>query len=101
MLSEWEKVGSFAVDAGICIIGDPCYFATPDASHHLAKTWDEFCDKLLDEDFDRDSTKELEFASERPGLGVVVSTGYGDGFYPVYVKKNEDGRVMRALIKFD
>lgn len=101
MLSSWQRVGEFGVDAGLCIIGDPCYFAVPDASSHPAKTWEEFCDMLFGSDFDKNNVKQLDYRPGSPGLGVVVSTGYGDGCYPVYVKKNQEGRVMRVLIKFD
>jgi hypothetical protein len=41
---KWETVGQIGVDAGMVIVGDPCYFATPDCSHYpLAESWGEFC----------------------------------------------------------
>lgn len=33
-------------------------------------------------------------------LGVVTNTGYGDGIYPVYIRRNKDGRVAELVIKF-
>jgi hypothetical protein len=33
-------------------------------------------------------------------MGVVVSSGYGDGIYPVYVTHTSDGRVATATIVF-
>jgi hypothetical protein len=35
------------------------------------------------------------------GNAVVFNTGYGDGYYPVYVKYNEDGRVVKVVIDFE
>jgi len=101
--SKWEKVGTVGVDAGLIIVGDPCYFATPDATEHIAKTWGDFCDFLfvLDKEFDKNGYKQLNYGAGHPGLGVVVSTGYGDGVYPVFIKKNEEGRVVRLMVKFD
>ena len=34
------------------------------------------------------------------GTAVVFSTGYGPGYYPVYVQMNEDGLVARVVIEF-
>jgi hypothetical protein len=31
---------------------------------------------------------------------VVFSTGYGDGYYPVYAEFNEDGRIAKVVIEF-
>jgi len=91
MNTNWERVGSIGVDAGLCWVGDPCYCVTPDASSHPAETWDEFCAKL------RKGEKEgvMEWAS-----GVSVSTGYGDGEYPVYVKRDSDRRVVEVKVVF-
>jgi hypothetical protein len=33
-------------------------------------------------------------------LGFVTNTGYGDGVYPVFVRRNKDGRVAELVIKF-
>jgi hypothetical protein len=35
------------------------------------------------------------------GSAVVFNTGYGDGYYPVYVQINEDGRVSKVVIDFE
>jgi|TARA_R100000329_G_C7526804_1_gene185797 hypothetical protein len=34
------------------------------------------------------------------GMGVAVSSGWGDGSYPVYANYDEDGRVSSVTIKF-
>ena len=93
--SKWIKVGVIGVDAGLCWIGDPCYCVTPDAHHHPAKSWKEFCRKLGDGE-----TKQWNYIKGHPGLGVSVHTGYGDGEYDVYVKKQADGRIKEAKVVF-
>lgn len=101
-MNKWERVGVVGVDAGLVLVGDPCYFSTPDATEHLAETWDKFCDLIFkDSKFNKDGHKQLNYKSGHPGVGVVVSSGYGDGTYPVFIKKNAEGRVVRLMVKFD
>jgi hypothetical protein len=87
----------------------------------LGDSWHAFCDKMhSDQDNpigDRAYKKYLEKQLEKgiktgqeavqfnyeaghPGLGVCVGSGYGDGSYPVYVKRNREGRIMEAKVVF-
>lgn len=90
MKNSLVKVGNIGIDAGICWIGDPCYILhqdeLPDA---VGKSWNEFCDIVGGK----------EHVAIDDGLGVCVSTGYGDGEYPVFAEI-KDGRVMRVIIDF-
>jgi hypothetical protein len=92
--NKWERAGMIGIDAGLCWIGDPCYCVTPDACEHPAKTWTEFCNEMGEKDV-------LEFCFKRGhrGLGVCISTGYGDGSYPVFIKRKE-GRISEVKVKF-
>ncbi len=91
-----EIVGDISIDAGICWIGDPCYIMHTDKfpTKALGNNWEEFCDKLgkLPKLFKHDNGIE--------GLGVCVSTGYGDGFYPVTVTKDKKGRIKSVRVDF-
>jgi hypothetical protein len=96
-MNDWEKVGQIGVDSGLCWIGDPCYCVTPDGENHPAKTWMEFCDKIVK----NHTAQSWEYAPGKEGLGVSVSTGYGDGTYPVFIKRHhENGRVVAAMVLF-
>ena len=106
MLSKWEKVGVIGVDAGLCWVGDPCYVL-----HHnppfqeLGKTWDEFCQILWEKEEHGDgsvpaSHAQFNYDLGHAGLGVAVSTGWGDGLYNVYVRRAE-GRVKAVMVVFD
>ena len=86
-----EQIGTLYVDAGIIMLGDPCYSLPDDATNRddTAKTWSKFCDKL-----DGDVSSPLG-----KGISIVVSSGYGDGEYPVFVKR-KDGRIQSVTVKF-
>jgi hypothetical protein len=99
MKRPWERVGVVGVDAGMVWIGDPCYCVTPDASCHPAKTWMEFCDLLHEGGFDSRGHQQFNVSTGIAGLGVAVSSGYGDGVYPVYIRRNEEGRVAGVRVR--
>lgn len=94
---KWEKAGVIGVDAGLCWIGDPCYVFGDDASHQIV-SWEEFCEKLKSKE--KDGVAQWQYDLGHDGLGVSVSTGYGDGAYPVYVRRNSEGRIAEAKVVF-
>lgn len=75
-----RQIGEIGVDAGLCWIGDPC--------------------DILHDDDQYPTCKQLNYDLGHPGLGVVVSTGYGDGVYPVFAEFNDEGRVARICVEF-
>jgi hypothetical protein len=95
-----KQIGEIGVDAGLCWIGDPCYILhsepTPKA---LGKDWEEFCSNLHDDD-QYPTSKQFNYDLGHAGLGVVVSTGYGDGVYPVYAEFSDDGRIANVCVEF-
>ena len=92
------QAGVIGVDAGLCWIGDPCYILHREDKkpESLGKDWDEFCAGLSRGVV----VKQFDYDMGHPGLGMCVSTGYGDGVYPVLVTKNSEGRVVRVTIEF-
>ena len=78
-MEDWQHVGEVGVDAGLIMVGDPCYAADKD---HPIHDWGKFCDTL------KGDVTQLNSRLGHTGLGVVVSSGYGDGTYPVYVKRD-------------
>ncbi|MFJ6183729.1 hypothetical protein [Streptomyces sp. NPDC092295] len=94
MSGERVQIGTVEVDSGTVFVGDPCYTATGDASHHI-KTWPEWCERAP---FGENSYDVTEPAGH--GLGLSIPTLYGDGSWPVYAELVE-GRVARVTIDFD
>lgn len=96
MTDEWVEVGTIGVDAGLCWIGDPCYILHKGKKFPkaLGASWPEFCRKL-----DGDHTQ-FNYDIGHAGLGVVVSTGYGDGEYPVYVRRDDEGSIAEVKVVF-
>lgn len=101
--SDLIHFGSFGVDSGQAMVGDPCYLDN-------WETWDSDSDLK----FEEHNLRQGEYgylgacnATLTKGYGelgtaesVVFSTGYGDGIYPVYGKLTDDGRVAMVIIDF-
>jgi hypothetical protein len=86
------QIGTISVDAGIVMIGDPCYrFDNPLPA---ANDWDAFVGATLAAG-DRAVSQPLG-----NGCGIVVPTGWGDGEYPV-TATFVNGRIVSVTIDFD
>jgi hypothetical protein len=95
-----KYIGEIGVDAGLCWIGDPCYILHKEQPPKaIGKSWDDFCDILQDDD-QYPTCKQFNYDLGHVGLGMVVSTGYGDGTYPVYAEFNDEGRIARVWVEF-
>lgn len=96
---DWKLVGHFGVDAGLCWIGDPCYILHGEHGlpSSLGKNWLDFCELLWSSSQKNATSFGYETGGE--GLGICVSTGYGDGTYPVYILE-EEGRCAAVFIDF-
>lgn len=97
----WYKAGEVGVDAGLIWIGDPCYCITPDTDEQPAETWADFVNLLEAKCHDVKGYSSWQYKAGHEGLGVCLSSGYGDGVYPVFVKKNTDGRIIAAIVLMD
>jgi hypothetical protein len=102
-------VGRVGVDAGMVMVGDPCYldkygkessdgFEWVESEVETQKTKQKYdysysgaCAATLGEN----SAGELGRAD-----AVAVSSGYGDGVYPVYAHYNHEGRIERLEVVF-
>jgi hypothetical protein len=85
-VEKWEQVGVVGVDAGCILLGDPSYWMSgKDYDKLICNGWSE--------------SLQINYDLGHAGKGVVVSSGFGDGCYPVYVKK-QHGRVKEVRIKF-
>ena len=78
--NKWKKVGVMSVDSGSCLVGDPCYFVGK------KETWHDFHDTLDEGGYFEKHSVQLKHELGHDGRGVVVSSGFGDGNYEVFIK---------------
>jgi hypothetical protein len=97
MSGGFEEIGVIGVDAGLCWVGDPCYVlhkSQAEKPKEIGKDWGDFCHRL------KGDTTQFNYDLGHAGLGVAVSTGHGDGTYPVSVRKTKDGHIAEIRIVF-
>jgi hypothetical protein len=95
-----EYIGSFAVDSGQAMVGDPCYLDQWKTDEGLEWNLE---GKVGQYSYQGASATTLENTGTMElggGLAVAFSTGYGDGSYPVWAKFNDEGRVTQIVIDF-
>jgi hypothetical protein len=107
MINKWVKIGECAVDSGTIMLVDPCY-VLPDKvtkkgrieSHHGKDSYT--YEKFLEDAFEgeKDLLPREVLVAGIAGTGVAVGGFGGDGSYPVYIKKDKNGQVREAKIKF-
>ena len=96
---EKKKIGVIGVDAGLCWVGDPCYVlhkSDEEKYKSIGENWSEFCNIM-----GSNNHKQFTYDLGHDGLGVCVTTGYGDGNYPVYGYFNKDNRISKIEIDFE
>ena len=94
-MSEWERIGECWVDSGQIMLVDPCY-VLPDRRHIDVVPLD--YDDILEE-WEEERNKEVFHIHLR--LATIVRTLYGDGSYPIYVKKDKYGGIKQVMIDFE
>ena len=99
-LTNLIQAGSFGVDSGQAMVGDPCYIDNWDTNKN-----EEWNIEGKEGQYSYHGASATTLANSYGELGngsaVVFNTGYGDGLYPVYVQMNEDGRVSKVVIDFE
>lgn len=98
----FEIAGHITVDAGLIWVGDPCYIIVDEDEprpKELGSNWGDFCNKIFNHS--EGCVTSFGHSNGNAGMGLAISTLYGDGVYPVYVQRNQNGRVRCVLIDFD
>lgn len=106
-----RRIGEVGVDAGLLMVGDPCYFWPHETDGKTTATesiptWTDVCEALnggITEDkslaLSRKNGYQLNYKKGHAGLGVVVQTTHGDGCYSVYLEV-ENGK-RRLVVELD
>jgi len=95
-----EYIGSFAVDSGQAMVGDPCYLDGWKTNE--GEEWN-LEGKVGQYSYQGASATTLENTGTMElssGKAVVFSSGYGDGLYPVWAQFDNDGRIAKIVIDF-
>jgi hypothetical protein len=79
-----ELIGHVGIDSGLLAIADLCRATTEPEYQELVKAIDH-------------NSETNKFHKE----GLVVQTGFGDGWYKVYARKNEEGQIFEVRIDLD
>jgi hypothetical protein len=100
VINNLEMIGSISVDSGQAMVGDPCYLDQWKTNE--GEEWN-LEGKIGEYSYHGASATTIANNSGELGQGsaVVFNTGYGDGYYPVYVETNEDGRIVKVVIDFN
>lgn len=108
-MMEQKLIGYCGVDSGQILLTDPCYvkdfvdneefeptksMTTTGETHPYS--YNGACGASLSEH----GGGQLMFAMGHAGAGVCVSSGWGDGLYPVFADYSEDGRIASVTIQF-
>jgi hypothetical protein len=94
------KIGDVMVDSGQMMVGDPCYL-----HDFKAGEFDPNGPKTENGEYSYDGASRATLYGQNlggvigEGRAVCVSSGYGDGTYPVHVEIKE-GRVKRLIVTF-
>lgn len=86
-MPKGNLIGHCGVDSGQILLIDPCYVYKDE--YGSGGDYDQCCRITLSDD-----------GAGQTDLGVVTSSGYGDGVYPVYAKKDANGRIVSVTIEF-
>jgi hypothetical protein len=86
----WKKIGIVGVDSGMLMVCDPCYVEgeweseefVPGSKVKHSFSYNACCVKTVD----GRQFGQLNYKLGHAGVGVVFSSGVGDGVYPVYAR---------------
>ena len=102
MQNKTKLAGFCGVDSGQIMVIDPCYAFNDNYSGQDTETtggnYDAICRVSIADTF---GEFPLPANGYHGNVGVVTSSGYGDGNYPVFVDVNDEGRVVELRIAFD
>ena len=110
----WTEVFEAGVDSGqMSIFDEKFYRAKSEGEGKMSPTWEGMATSKHENEKDGGGTfygacctltcGEDNGRTSQAGVlehGAVSSTGYGDGCYPVFVKKNKAGEVVAVKVKF-
>jgi hypothetical protein len=95
-----EMIGHIGVDNAVVMIGDPWYYFDEAEEANCMSFITDFSKsvKTLNETTD---TAAVSFMPHAGCAQAIVVGGFGgDGTFPVYIKRDESGRVTELIVRF-
>ena len=101
VMTDLKYIGSFAVDSGQAMVGDPCYLDGWEPWDSTTTKFEEHMNKGGEYGYlgACNSTLTGSYGTLGAASSVVFSTG-GDGLYPVYAKF-DGGNISMIVIDFN
>ena len=96
---EWKPSASLGVDSGQMSVFDDAYYRRKDGSIEAFNADEPYAERFYDECCRLSSNDVGIFYSGDRAVGVVCSSGYGDGVYPLEVQEI-DGKIVAMRIAF-
>jgi hypothetical protein len=100
----WVHAGDIGVDSGQAMICDPCYFVGDYEGWEPQATYEKICEANINPE-GYPTFGPIPYKMGHEGAAVKCSSGYGDGYYPVYVRIEDKGdwgkRVVAMMVDFD
>lgn len=102
---DWRYAGDVGVDSGQLLLCDPCYINTCWVAEEFSSvvqsdspfSYPACCNRTLGDP----GYGQLHYPMGHAGVGVVTRTGCGDGVYPVFVRLNEERRIVEMRVLMD
>ena len=97
----WESVGYFVTDKGMMWLGCPHPFIEGDENpKDVGENWETFTQNVQEKMDPTGCVAQFRRDDGENGLGVVVSTGFGDGMYPVQIRRSPEGEIAELRVLF-
>lgn len=100
-----KLIGRVGVDSGQILITDPCYidseWDSKDRQEEKAKNHNFSYGGCCSQTLNKDGGGQLNYERGHAGVGVAVSSGYGDGLYEVWATYKDEGEFGKRVQKIE
>ena len=95
---KWVEAGFVSVGSGEILIADPAAVASDSGIQAI----DQWFENVTGRNFDKfEASFTTQSGQEVKDVGLFSRTGYGDGYYRIWARINEDSRVAELRIDFE
>ena len=97
----WESAGYFVTDKGMMWLGCPHPFIEgTENPKDIGENWEAFTQNVQEKMDSTGCFAQFRRNDGENGLGMVISTGFGDGMYPVQIRRSPEGEIAELRVLF-